>query len=171
VTLLQTDPPVWRRLRILDCTLEALHRILHRAMGWAGEHRYAFFVGDQCYVDAALASPTTGARPVDSISLSQVPRFGHSCIYYEYDLGDTWRHEVVIETSLGVEDSLVYPACLDGRRACPPEDCGGIWAYRTLVDQATAPSGDESSAVGPWQADFNPDAFDPAEVNRALRNL
>lgn len=45
---------------------------------------------------------------------------------YEYDFGDGWEHEVVLEGILLKEKGQKIPVCIDGAQACPPEDCGGV---------------------------------------------
>ena len=45
---------------------------------------------------------------------------------YVYDFGDNWEHKIQLEKILPREKDIKYPICIKGKRACPPEDCGGI---------------------------------------------
>ena len=45
---------------------------------------------------------------------------------YEYDFGDGWHHELLLEKIFPAVANKKYPQCVAGRRACPPEDCVGI---------------------------------------------
>jgi len=48
---------------------------------------------------------------------------------YEYDFGDSWEHEVLVEQVLPPDADFKHPVCLAGANASPPEDCGGIPGY------------------------------------------
>ncbi|MEA5569218.1 MULTISPECIES: IS1096 element passenger TnpR family protein [unclassified Anabaena] len=43
--------------------------------------------------------------------------------------GDNWQHQIRVEAILTPESNCFYPVCIDGKRACPPEDCGGPWEF------------------------------------------
>lgn len=84
---------------------------------------------------------------------------------YEYDFGDGWRHKIVLEKVLSAEPGVKYPLCLSGKRACPPEDCGGIWGYEELLEIMKDPNHEEYEERMEWIGDdFNPEAFDPDAV-------
>ncbi len=64
------------------------------------------------------------------------------------------------------------PRCVAGERACPPEDCGGVWGYEDLLEILADPKHEEHEERKEWAGgDFDPDAFDAAAVTRALRRL
>jgi hypothetical protein len=91
---------------------------------------------------------------------------------YEYDFGDSWDHELRIEKVLPCEAGKRYPVCLTGRRACPPEDCGGIWGYASFLDAIHDPQHPEHEEMLEWiSGEFEPEAFDLDEVNRELQRL
>jgi hypothetical protein len=52
----------------------------------------------------------------------------HDHCQYEYDFGDSWLHDIRV---VGRIDELVAyrQQLLDGARASPPEDCGGLPGY------------------------------------------
>jgi hypothetical protein len=93
-------------------------------------------------------------------------------LIYEYDFGDSWEHELLIEKILPPEAGKRYPVCLTGKRACPPEDCGGIWGYASFLEAIQDPQHPEHEEMVEWVGGkFNPEAFDLDEVNREIQNL
>lgn len=92
---------------------------------------------------------------------------------YVYDFGDDWRHRIVVEKVLAPDDgaAVTVPACVDGRRACPPEDCGGTWGYEELLAILADPSHPECEATRLWAGhEFDPAAFDAGDFETNLRN-
>jgi hypothetical protein len=90
----------------------------------------------------------------------------------EYDFGDSWLHEILVEKILPREPDARYPRCLTGKRACPPEDCGGIWGYADFLDAIRDPNHPEHEAMLEWIGDdFDPEAFDLQTVNQELGAL
>ena len=91
---------------------------------------------------------------------------------YEYDFGDSWIHEILVEKILPPEPKKRYPVCLKGKRACPPEDVGGPWGYADFLEAIRDPDHPEHEEYLEWAGeDFDPEAFDLDEVNRALRKM
>ena len=91
-------------------------------------------------------------------------------------MGDSWEHAIVLEKRLPVDPNLKYPACLGGERACPPEDCGGIWGYQDLLEILADPRHAGHAALLEWlglgaAAELDPAHFDPGEVNESLSGL
>jgi hypothetical protein len=131
ITLLDTKPPIWRRIQVKDCTLDKLHEYIQAAMGWTNSHLHHFRVGEQLYGDLELMQENfedmdykdSTATKLSEIVPKTAKRFR---FLYEYDFGDSWEHEVLIEGVLGADPKAKYPLCLEGARARPPEDCGGV---------------------------------------------
>jgi Plasmid pRiA4b ORF-3-like protein len=91
---------------------------------------------------------------------------------YEYDFGDSWHHEVVVEAVTPLDLVLKFGVCLDGERACPPEDVGGVHMFATVLEFRRHPEQAESPEYLHWlPPDFDPDAFDLAAVNAALQRI
>ena len=68
------------------------------------------------------------------------------------------------------------PACVDGRRAAPPEDCGGVWGYEELLAVLADPSHPEHAERAEWASAWggsglDPEAFDPSQFADNLRTL
>ena len=88
---------------------------------------------------------------------------------YEYDFGDSWQHEVLFEGCLQAEPGKRYPVCLEGARACPPEDVGGVWGYEEFLEAMADPSHERHDELREWVGgDFDPEAFDPAATTREM---
>ena len=99
-----------------------------------------------------------------------LPRSGRRFSFeYEYDFGDGWRHEVLFEGCLGAGRGERYPLCLEGARACPPEDVGGTGGYQEYLEAMADPGHERHEELLAWRGPFNPDAFDPAKATRAMR--
>jgi Plasmid pRiA4b ORF-3-like protein len=91
---------------------------------------------------------------------------------YEYDFGDSWEHEVLIEKILPPETGVRYPNCLTGKHACPPEDCGGVWGYAGLLETIQDSHHPDHEEMLEWVGgSFDPEAFDLDTVNRELKRL
>lgn len=92
-----------------------------------------------------------------------------SKLIYEYDFGDGWEHTIEVQKIYEPEPGVKYPVCLAGKKACPPEDCGGIWGYYDLLNAIADPKHEMHAEMVEWLGDsFNPDAFDLDEVNTVL---
>lgn len=93
-------------------------------------------------------------------------------IEYQYDFGDGWEHEIVLEKVLPPEEGAKYPVCIKGRRACPPEDCGSIWGYEDLLLALQDPNHPDHDDLLEWVGgSFDPEAFEPDEINELLRGF
>jgi len=92
---------------------------------------------------------------------------------YTYDFGDFWVHEVIFEGIFDPQPNKNYPVCTGGKRACPPEDCGGVGGYKDLLVNLKKTPGqrtkDEEEKIK-WLMDytggqeFDPDYFEPESV-------
>src|SRR5216683_1219088 len=174
ITLRGAKPPIWRRLEVpSDITLQRLHLAVQQAFGWADGHMWVFSTPAGEY---GTANPELGHRSAAAKKLSDVaPRAGGR-IRYTYDFGDDWEHDIAVEDVLPAEPDVAYPRCTAGRRACPPEDSGGIWGYEYLLEVLANPGHEEHADRLDWlgldSADqFDPAAFDLTEVNEALSGL
>jgi hypothetical protein len=131
VTLKDSDPPIWRRIRVPDCTLGELHEVLQVVIGWEYCHLHQFVVHGESYgpLDPEDALWDMEKHNEEGMSISQIVKMGRKIRFtYEYDFGDSWQHEIVLEKTLEPEPKVKYPRCIEGERACPPEDCRGSGA-------------------------------------------
>jgi hypothetical protein len=170
ITLRGTKPPVWRRIQAPgDITLAKLHQILQVVMGWWNEHLHAFRVHG---VDYGEPDPMLDMRSDKRVRLDQLLLEETSKFRYEYDFGDSWEHELLVEKILGPEAGVTYPRCLKGKRACPPEDVGGVWRYAWFLEAIADPEHPAHDELLDWVGgEFDPELFDLEAINTALSVL
>jgi hypothetical protein len=174
ITLKDIKPPIWRRIQMPgSCTFWDLHVAIQDAMGWMDCHLHEF------RLHASDGRMLSFGIPDEEFDSDTLPGWKHrvakylgldqlSCEYV-YDFGDNWRHTVKLEKVLPVEPGATYPRCLKGRRACPPEDCGGPWGYQQLLEILADPHHEQYRETKIWvesmkEGPFSPEAFDPAGV-------
>jgi hypothetical protein len=167
-TIMGTKPPVWRRIVVPeDMALSRLHEALQAAFGWWDCHLHEFEIGGERYGcdDGEDWEPPEDERRA---RLRNLVGEGSSFLYV-YDFGDYWRHKVVVEKVLPAERGARYPSCIGGRRACPPEDCGGPWGYLDFLEAIKDPAHEEHESMIEWVVgQFDPAGFDPADFQHRL---
>jgi hypothetical protein len=169
VSLREVEPLVWRRLVVRsEMPLRKLDQALERVMGWEGYHLHTFDVGGILF-----GEPDEDADHVINEKAATVkhvlPRVGAS-LRWDYDFGDGWEHDVVVEAIESPVEGKRYPVCLDGAQACPPEDCGGVPNYEHLLAGLADPKDPEHREPVEWAPDgFDPEVFDLVAANRRLR--
>jgi hypothetical protein len=171
VTLEGSDSPIWRRVQLSgDATLEELHYVVQVVMDWENYHMHQFLAGGRSYgLDEDYMPDPESER---TATLRQVAPRPEDRLLYEYDFGDSWEHDVVVENILPPEEGVRYPVCVGGEFAAPPEDCGGIWGYYDMLEAIQDPDHPAHEEMLEWlEGDFDPEAFDLDEVNRKLEAL
>jgi hypothetical protein len=165
VTLQEVHPPVWRRVHVrADATLAQLHEVIQIAMGWENYHSWRFgpvMFGELCAeYDPDSVLETVVAKPGDRLG-------------YVYDFGDHWLHVITVDKVITrPRAGVVYPRCDGGKRACPPEDCGGPWGYEDHLKALRSHKGWRyQQARELCGTKFDPEAFDRQGVNTALAAL
>jgi len=170
ITLRNVKPPVWRRIVVRsDTTLAELAAVLEAAMGWLGSHLHVFEVGRTRY---GMLDPDWDTDDLDEskFRLGGVLSDVGSKMRWDYDFGDGWEHEVLVEAIDPPEPEVDYPICVTGRRACPPEDCGGPWGYEELVNVLADPNQPDPNEIREWISEFDPTEFDVGETTAAMRS-
>jgi hypothetical protein len=175
ITLLGIKPPIWRRFQVpSDMNLAKLHQVIQEVMGWEESHMHQFKVGKTYY---GMTYPNDfddmpETRDERKARLNELVTRPKAKFIYEYDFGDSWEHEVVLEKVLPPEPGAKYPVCLEGKRACPPEDCGGVWGYANLLEVMQDEGHPEHEEMLEWLGEeFDPEKFDVEAVNKALRRI
>ena len=173
VTLTGSKPPIWRRLIVKDDTrLDQLHSILQIAMGWSDYHLHQFRVRGGLYI--GLPDPDFDTDYLEDerrVYLHNIISSPKDNFVYEYDAGDNWEHKVVLEKILPLNFSE-SPRVIKGKKACPPEDCGGIWGYYDFLDAIQDPEHEEHESMLEWVGrEFDPDEFDMDSINQELNGL
>lgn len=174
VSLRGARPPIWRRLEVpADIGLAKLHRVIQVAFDWDDSHMHVF---ETPYGSFGIADRELGHRAEAPVTLEQIAPAAKSKVTYTYDFGDNWEHEIVVEKVLERDNAAVYPRCTGGRKAAPPDDCGGLWGYADLVDVLTDPSHPEHEERLEWlglrdASEFDPDRFNADPINETLSRL
>lgn len=175
VTLMGAKPPIWRRIQVpTDITLAGLHEVLQVTMGWYNCHLYQFLLGDVCFGEPNPDYDDWGTSMHDAAAtkLENVIAVEKEKLFYEYDFGDGWDHEILLEKILPGDAEVQYPVCLKGKRACPPEDCGGVWGYARLLEVLADLDHEEHDDLLEWAGGrIDPEAFDFDVVNAGLRPM
>ena len=153
------DPPIWRRLQVRsDRTLAHLHDVLQAALGWEDYHLHSFGCDDaETVMTVAQAAPEIG-----------------SWLTYRYDFGDDWQVDLTVEKILtSPRSATVFPRCTAGRRAGPPEDCGGPNGYEDMLTALRARKGWRYREVREFLGTgrFDPETFDSGDLNKTLATL
>jgi len=178
IVLVGSNPPIWRRLQVPgNANLGWLHAVLQVAMGWTNSHLHHFLTSEARYTDPRsnedMGFGEEPDRDENKSTLTQVAPDVGAEFGYEYDFGDSWEHEIIVEKILPPDPAAATTAlCLDGERACPPEDCGGIWGYADLLKILKNRKHPEYKNMKEWvSGSFDAEAFDPATINVWLRKL
>lgn len=174
IGLKEIEPEIWRRIEVPGSyTFWDLHVAIQDAMGWHDYHLHAFRVVDPDSGEKAEIGIPDEEAFEDGVEFKagwEIPiahyfrQAGHRA-EYEYDFGDGWIHEIVLEDIAGKEPKTKYPRCLAGERACPPEDCGGPYGYAELLEILADKDHEQHESMMEWIGErFGPDEFDPAGV-------
>ncbi len=135
VSLRDISPMIWRRLLITsNTTMAHLHAILQTALGWEDIHLHRFRIYGKAYGIYRAGGIIFDDNPY-KVALSDFKLRAGERFSYEYDLGDSWRHDIRLERILLHAPNKTYPLCTGGAGDCPPEDCGGPAGYRAYLDE------------------------------------
>ncbi|PXF57027.1 MAG: hypothetical protein C4B59_15945 [Candidatus Methanogaster sp.] len=172
ITLVGAKPPIWRRIQVPETyTFWDLHVAIQNAMGWEDYHLHEFKM-----VDPSTDSVVCIGIPDEDFGRELLPErrrkiakyfsMKNRSAGYVYDFGDNWEHKIQLEKILPREKGATYPICIKGERACPPEDCGGLWGYADILEVLEDPNNEEYEELLDWVGeDFDPKHFDVAEVS------
>lgn len=161
-----------------DMTLDKLHQVIQVVMGWEDAHLHQFvkYMGRSAGRGAAprqqssvfyVEPPEEKELTVADLAPGEKEKF-----FYEYDFGDSWMHELVAEKILPPDPGFKHPVCLSGANACPPEDCGGIYGFYTMLEAYSDPKHPEHEDTREWLGDdFDPEEFLPDVVNAVLKTM
>ncbi len=170
ITLEGISPLIWRRIQVPEnYTFWDLHVAIQDAMGWSDYHLHEFGIMSSKKREVRIGIPEGDfdkeVLPGWKQKMSRYFSMDNRVADYMYDFGDGWLHKIELEKILPRENNIVYPVCVKGRRACPPEDCGGIGGYYNLLEILKDPKHKEYKEMIEWLGGgFDPDHFEVAEV-------
>jgi hypothetical protein len=178
ITLDDVNPPIWRRIEVPEnYNFAELHRAIQDSMGWMGNHMHAFrLTGTTEDSEISIGPPSfklsepENYQVEDAVKVKKyLKKEGDFCTY-EYDFGDSWNHIVELEKNKPKEKGANFPRCTDGKRACPPEDCGGAPGYDELLKILKNKRHGEYQQMKAWTErvvgrTFRPEKFNPNEVH------
>ena len=173
VTLLEVEPTIWRRFEVPDTyNFWDLHVAIQDVMGWQDYHLHEFRLqglenGAPVLVGIPDDESDAGRQtlPGWQTAVREYISKRGQMVGYEYDFGDGWEHEVVLEEVLLAEEGIAYPRCVAGERACPPEDCGGPSGYAEFLAAIRDPMHARHTDLIEWIGGaFEAEEFDPSQV-------
>ncbi len=172
ITLLGIEPAIWRRIQVTDCSFDKLHEHIQTAMGWTNSHLHLFDINGKHCGDPELLGD--GFEYVDStrtLLSDLLPQDRKRLAFsYVYDFGDGWEHEVLFEGCPPFDPKAKYPLCLEGERACPPEDCGGVGGYADFLEALGDEQHNDHEDMLEWiSGRFDSEAFDAAGATKRMK--
>lgn len=186
ITLKGIEPLIWRRIQVPDnYRFWDLHVAIQDSMGWTDSHLHVFRIKRKharSVTEIGIPSEEKYEGMPEIIPGWEVPLSHYffepgTICEYEYDFGDTWIHEILLEGRLIREKGEKYPKCIGGQRACPPEDVGGDGGYYDMLEALSNPGDEEYEEYVNWLGGiYDPDAFSAVQVKfdnpkKRLRNL
>jgi len=174
IVLKGSKPQIWRKVLVpSDIFMFDFHLVIVLAMGWTGLHLHQFEIDGKTYSERDPDDDfwdESDFIDYGDMRLSEFMKKEGDKMSYEYDFGDGWEHNIVLEKILPFEKGQNYPQCIDGKMACPPEDCGGIGGYALMLEALKDPNHEEYEYYVDWIGeDFDPIAFNKEEVNEVLK--
>ena len=173
IVLKSSKPKIWRRIQIQsDVLLSDFHKILQTTMGWTNSHLHQF-IKDRRFYTIRLQDDDTWDEldntDYTGMTVWDLLKKEKEKIVYEYDFGDGWEHDIILEKVLPINKTLKIPICTGGKMNCPPEDCGGIRGYLELMEILKQPEHPEYVSYIEWLGgEFDPFHFDKDAVNQLL---
>ena len=160
--------------------LPDFHQVIQIAMGWTNMHLHQFVKDkvfytpegeeDDDYYDDDIFFRFTRTVDYSHIKISDLLQREKDKMIYEYDFGDGWKHDIILEKILPMEDENFIPQCIKGKNNCPPEDIGGPWGYAYFLEVIQNPQHEEYEELTEWMMeDFDPKYFNKDEVNEILK--
>jgi len=170
ITIKGSKPKIWRRVQVpAGITFYELHYVVQFAMGWQNDHLHQFIVGKgEEYIRPPHETDFEELTDSRVTKISEHLAAPNNNIVYEYDFGDSWEHDLVVKKVFEADPNQYYPVLVGGERACPPEDCGGIWGYADLQETLKKPGTKAYKEMVEWLGDvFDPEAFEVKKMNDA----
>jgi len=170
IQLRDVEPKIWRRVMVPgSLTLTKLHLVIQGAFDWEDYHLHRFEIHDLRYGPADDDYDEELLNENES-QLYQLLRVRDHFIYH-YDFGDNWLHDIVVEGAENASRTLKKALCLDGARARPPEDIGGVLRFEHLLEVINNPRHEEYVDYVQWNGEpFKPDLFSLIDTNARIQS-
>ena len=179
IELAEVEPLIWRRVAVRTVVdLRTLHRIIQAVMGWLDYHLWEFEADGTVY---GIPDPDGAAwgrivRTASTTKLFKLLKGSLTSFDYTYDMGDNWKHQIVVERLQAAEPDTLYPGFLGGERRCPPEDCGGVSGYYDFLHAISGPDKGKGSRkkreMLTWYGrPYDSDDIDEVQVCAALAQI
>lgn len=169
IQLLDIEPAIWRRFVVpASIPLDRLHDVIQITMGWTDSHLHEFTIGNKRYTEYPKFKED--GLPCGRYRLGDLIKQKGRTFRYLYDFGDSWEHELTLEDSRYVDPELQTEiSCLEGERACPPEDVGGLPGYEEFCEAIQDPNHEDHEMLMNWSGgNFDSEYFNCHEVNQEL---
>lgn len=130
VSLRHIRPAIWRRLEVpAELSLWQVHRVVQAAMGWGDYHLHEFRCRGIHYgqSDHEFGFYRENERRV---LLHEVLRAPKDRMIYQYDFGDSWAHDILLERVTVAEPGGRYPRVLAGALAAQGPRPNATWTER-----------------------------------------
>ena len=175
ITLLGIEPPIWRRIQVPNTLLLCcLHDALQAVLGWTDSHLHQFVKDDTYWSDPEWYEDYDDIDVIDEsrVRVGRVLKAEGESVRYDYDFGDNWQHEVILEKILPAPAVRPRPVCRGGKRHRPPEDVGGTSGYEEFLEVIFDPTHEEYERYLTWAGgSFQPEEFDQRAVNEVLSRM
>jgi|GEM_PF-2771240 len=172
VELSGTQVPVWREVFLpARLTLEEVHVVVQVCFEWDDSQLHEFQAGQARYLDARddalLDAPEM--QTDNQVRLHQIVNGFPFELSYLYSQDEYWLHRLTVLEALPPDPNMLYPLCIAGENASPPEGVGGAHGYNDFLSclgRVKTPDGLEALQWigGHWDAS----AFSSNAVNRSL---
>lgn len=171
ILLQNSKPRIWRRVLInQDINFKELHHIIQDAMGWRNCHLYEFRPANNISIGIPFEDFYQKTIDAATVKIKKYLKKEGDKIRYNYDFGDDWQHTITVEKVEAADPSKKYPTCIKGKNNCPPEDCGGVWGYQTLLETIQDTKHPDHKNMMRWLGGpFDPEAFDMEVINYRLK--
>ena len=171
VELKDTGSTIWRKIRVpANITLDRFHLVLQKCMGWWDLYHHSFEQAGSFWGTSAKEDDSIIYQDESECLLHTLLNEEDDMLHYRYDLPEGWHHIIRVDKVLDCESDLTL-SCLDGKGACPPEDCGGPEGFRMLLASLKPDAPEDLKEDFSWVGDYDPEAFDNDAINKELREL
>jgi hypothetical protein len=181
ITLKYSRPAIWRRIVVpANFKLDRLHDVIQRVMPWTNSHMHHFMVGAPYGRDCTFYGRPNpefadmGSEELNekSYTIANIAPDAKKKFIYEYDFGDGWEHQIVVEKVLPPDAGFKHVICLAGANACPPDDCGGIPGYYQMLEIIADPKHPDHEHMKEWLGgEWDLARFDLDEANATLKRF